>query len=81
MTVVVRLFARAREVAGTDSMAVDVADGASVANIRAALVARIPAAAELIARSAVGVNGEYADDEHVVGPADEIALIPPVSGG
>ena len=80
MTVTVRLFARVRELAGTESVVVDV-DPADVTSIRKALTARLPAARELIARSAVAVNGEYAHEEQSLTAADEVALIPPVSGG
>jgi molybdopterin synthase catalytic subunit len=80
MTVAVRLFARVREFAGTDLVRLDVAC-VTVAGIRCALAARYPQAASLIARSAVAVNGEYAPGEQSVNADDEIALIPPVSGG
>ena len=80
MTAAVRLFARARELAGADSVRLDIGNR-TVAGIRDELAARYPLAAGLIARSAVAVNGEYADDDQPVGAEDEIALIPPVSGG
>jgi MoaE-MoaD fusion protein len=80
MTVAVRLFARFRELAGGDIVSVDVEAG-TVAAVRAAVAARLPAGRELIARSAVAVNGEYAAEERTVTGADEVALIPPVSGG
>jgi molybdopterin converting factor small subunit len=53
----------------------------TVAGVRAALAAAVPAIAPLLARSAVAVGGRYAADETLVGPDDEIAIIPPVSGG
>ena len=80
MTVTVHLFARVRELAGADRVQLDVGTG-SVADVRAAVAAWCPAAAGLVARSAVAVNGEYAADDSTVSAADEIALIPPVSGG
>lgn len=80
MSVTVLLFARLSELIGGNRVRVDVADR-SVATVRAALARQHPAAAGLIARSAAAVNGEYAGDEREVGPEDEIALIPPVSGG
>jgi MoaE-MoaD fusion protein len=80
MTVTVRLFAHAREAAGTDAVKIDLGTG-WVNEIRSALTVRFPALAGLIARSAVAVNSEYAANDRSVSPADEIALIPPVSGG
>ena len=80
MTVTVRLFARLRELAGADAVDVDVTP-ATVTAVRAALAARMPAARDLFARSAVAVNGEYAVEEQQIAAADEVALIPPVSGG
>ena len=76
----VRLFARARDLAGAELVRLEVATGA-VAEIRQGLAARYAQAAGLVACSAVAVNGEYAADDQVAGPDDEIALIPPVSGG
>ena len=80
MTVTVRLFARLRELAGADAVSLDVHEP-SPAAVRAALAARVPEAAGLVARSALAVNGEYAGEDRSFAAADEIALIPPVSGG
>ena len=80
MTVTVRLFARLRELADADDIRVD-AGGPTVAAVRTALAEQLPAGRELIVRSAVAVNGEYAPGEQAVSAADEVAFIPPVSGG
>ena len=75
----VRLFAALREEAGASWVE---ADGATVAEIVDELAARY---GERFARIAdVGtfvVNGERAAREAAVGPSDEVALLPPVSGG
>lgn len=81
MTLTVRLFARVRELVGAECCAVDVPVGSTIAAVRLALGNRYPQAKELIARSAMAVNCELATDERAVEPADEIAVIPPVSGG
>jgi molybdopterin converting factor subunit 1 len=78
--VTVRLFAHVRETAGIDTVDLELGSG-SVGEIRSALADRLPAAAGLIARSALAVNSEYAPDDRAVSAADEVALIPPVSGG
>jgi len=80
MTVTVRLFARVRETAGTEVVRLDLSGG-SVAEVREKLGARYPPLVSLIARSALAVNGEYAPDDRAVSETDEVALIPPVSGG
>jgi sulfur-carrier protein len=81
MTVTVHLFAAARDLAGADSLAVELSAGATVADLRAELARRVPALAGLLAKSAVAVNHDFAEDGHVLQPADEVAIIPPVSGG
>ena len=72
----VRLFAGLRELAGSDSLQLHLADGASVADALVELSGQIDARGCLLA-----VNREYADDDHILAAGDELALIPPVSGG
>jgi molybdopterin converting factor subunit 1 len=82
MEVEVRLFAMLRERAGSESVTVDLAEGATVRDALAAVGAQ-HGLRELIARMPVvmAVNREYADEDAPLGPGDELALIPPVSGG
>ena len=79
MTHVVRLFARARDLAGADHVTVDLPDGATVADLRRRLGETHPRLADLLARSALAVADEFAADALVLPPAAEIALLPPVS--
>ena len=81
MTFHVRLFARARDLAGADVLALDLPTGATVADLRRALAAAHPALVPLLERSAVAINADFADIEQVLPPGAEIALLPPVSGG
>jgi molybdopterin converting factor subunit 1 len=81
MTVVVRVFARARDLAGRDSISLDLPAEATVAELRRRLAAEVPALAGLLARSAFGVNSEFAEDDLPIPAGAEIALLPPVSGG
>jgi molybdopterin synthase catalytic subunit len=80
MEVVVRLFAGLRERAGSPALALDLAEPATVADLHAALegtpVGGLPARSFIVA-----VNREYADGTVPVRAGDEVALIPPVSGG
>src|SRR4029079_13330525 len=70
----VRLFAGLRERAGASHLDVELPDGATVADLLALM--------ELAPRSCVAaINREYADAATRIGPGDEVALVPPVSGG
>lgn len=74
-----RLFAQIREAAGTGSAEVD---GSTVAEIVAAATARFGGDFEaLLPTCRVWVNGEPALETDTVSPDDEVALLPPVSGG
>lgn len=53
----------------------------TVAALRRQLTDTWPSLADLLPRCAVAVNHEYATDDQVLNPADEVAIIPPVSGG
>lgn len=77
----VRLFARARDLAGSEAVELDLPDGATVADVKRELGRRYPGLVSLLARSAVAVNDEFAGDEQVLPRQAEIALLPPVSGG
>jgi molybdopterin synthase catalytic subunit len=74
--VVVRLFAGLRERAGTDRRELDLDDGASVEDVWPALDLGDEPAGLLYA-----INRTYADRGQALGDGDEVALIPPVSGG
>jgi len=74
-----RLFAPAREAAGTGR---DVVDGSTVADVLSASIERYGAAfAAVLPTCRVWVNGEPAEPDLAVGETDEVALLPPVSGG
>jgi molybdopterin synthase sulfur carrier subunit len=76
---VLRLFAGAREAAGTGR---DTVSGATVGEVLAAARRRYGGSFEaVLAPSRVWVNGEPAAADDPVGEADEVAVLPPVSGG
>jgi len=83
MVLQVRLFAVLRERAGRDSLEIEVGEGAVVAEALQALAAASePLGAALAAMPVVmAVNRNYVDTEATLSPGDELALIPPVSGG
>ncbi len=81
MQVTVKLFAAARQLAGRESVTLELDSEATVATLRKALVAQVPDLNALVRHAMIAVNTEYARDDLPLGEADEIALIPPVSGG
>jgi molybdopterin synthase catalytic subunit/molybdopterin converting factor small subunit len=76
MTLQVKLFAMLKERAGRDRIEVELAEGATVGDLLAEL-------SDLIGMMPVrvAVNREYGDDRDTLRSGDELALIPPVSGG
>ena len=81
MKLSVRLFARAREMAGTDRVELDVPDSARIADLRSALAERFPEISPLVSSLLFGVGTDYADDRTPLDCETEIACFPPVSGG
>jgi MoaE-MoaD fusion protein len=80
MRVSVRLFAGLRERAGTDRLEVELPEDARVADVLAAMAAT-PVGALRDRECVVAVNREYAAADTPVHAGDEVALVPPVSGG
>ena len=80
MKVSVRLFAGLRERAGSRSIDVELPEGANVSDLLAAMAAT-PVGEIQAGQCVVAINREYADLGEEIRPQDEIALIPPVSGG
>jgi molybdopterin synthase catalytic subunit len=72
----VRLFAGLRERAGRDELVLDLPEGARVADALAAVEHLAPGVSLVLA-----VNREYASEDVVLSPGDEVAVVPPVSGG
>jgi molybdopterin converting factor subunit 1 len=81
MRVAVKLFAAGRELAGAAECVLELDDAATVADVRRKLVEQCAALAPLVPRSLVAVNADYAADATPLQAGDEVALIPPVSGG
>lgn len=76
---VLRLFAQAREIAGVGRTQVD---GATVGEVVASACARFGDEFTAITRtSRIWLNGQAAADDDPVGADDEVAILPPVSGG
>lgn len=77
----VRLFAGARELAGKAEIEVELAAGATVADLRRVIGVREPKLALLVARAMIAIDEEYAPDDQAIAANARLALIPPVSGG
>lgn len=81
MPVTVRLFARLRELAGADEVVRAVAQSATVGDVWQSLAAEWPALAPYAGSLSCAVNAEYARMTTPVSDGDEVAFLPPVSGG
>jgi sulfur-carrier protein len=76
---IVRMFAAAREAAGTGRAELP---GTTVEEVlRGACASFGEGFAAVLATCRIWVNGEQADSTTAVGPSDEVAVLPPVSGG
>lgn len=76
---VIKTFGITKDIVGSRETVVEF-DGENVAALRKALKARYPRLGE-IRSLMIAVNNTYAEDDTSIGESDEIALIPPVSGG
>ena len=79
--VTLRLFAVFREALGTSTLTQEVPAGTTVEQLLSQLVAEYPALAGAEAAVSFSVNRTYATAETVLQAGDEVAFIPPVSGG
>jgi molybdopterin converting factor subunit 1 len=81
MFVTIRLFARLREIAGSAELTRDLQDGATARTAWNALVAEFPALDDYTRVVSCAVNEEYARLTATLKDGDELAFLPPVSGG
>ena len=81
MRIDVKLFAVLRERAGTEQLSLDVGEGARVGDAVEAIGHRFPSIRDLLPRVAFAVNRGYVKSDAKLTDGDELALIPPVSGG
>ncbi len=81
MRVTVRLFARLRDITGASELSRQVPAGATIRTVWHELAGEFPALADYERSISSAVNTEYARMEHVLRDGDEVAFLPPVSGG
>ena len=81
MLVTVRLFARLREIAGTPDVSIVLPESATVLEAWQALASRFPAVGAYAGTVSCAVNEDYSRMNTVLKDGDEVAFLPPVSGG
>ncbi len=81
MRVTVRLFARLREIAGRTELTREVERGATIASVWRQLADEFPAFGPYERSIPSAVNADYARMDTELRDGDEVAFLPPVSGG
>jgi molybdopterin synthase sulfur carrier subunit len=81
LRITIRLFARLREIAGAGELRREVEAPATAAAVWETLTTEFPALAEYRAVISCAVNEQYAKFETPLAEEDEVAFLPPVSGG
>jgi molybdopterin converting factor subunit 1 len=81
MRITVKLFAILRDRAGTSELALDLPSGSATSVALESIATKLPAIRDLLPRAALAINREYAARDATLHHGDELALIPPVSGG
>jgi molybdopterin converting factor subunit 1 len=81
MRVTVKLFARLRDIAGTPELTRELAPGATIGAVWRQLSGEFPELAQYERSISSALNADYAKMDAVVRDGDEVAFLPPVSGG
>ncbi len=81
MQVTVKLFGSIREAAGAKELAVSLPEGSTVTDLRLLLARDHPSFEEMADRLRISVNYEFVSGDAALSEGDEVAFLPPVSGG
>jgi len=81
MSLEVRLFAVARELADCERLSINLPADSTVADLREQLLEQVPGLAPLAQQLVFAVDEQYTSDDTVLQPGVDVACIPPVSGG
>tara|TARA_Y100000590_G_scaffold58319_1_gene61629 strand:- start:2433 stop:2684 length:252 start_codon:yes stop_codon:yes gene_type:complete len=81
MKVTVKTFAALRDIIGSANVEIDVSSDATVREVLRVVNELYPKMDKIASQIMIAVNMEYVDLDHTVHQNDEVALIPPVSGG
>ena len=80
MNIKILLFGVTRDIIGDSTLDIEISDSQNVGDMMKELKTRFPDLNRLKSLL-VAVNNEYAEEDKILNQSDEIALIPPVSGG
>ncbi len=80
MKCTIKAFGISREIIGGKLLEMEVPDGITISDLKKALIKKYPTFDSLKSLY-VAINNEYAQEDAILKGGDEIALIPPVSGG
>jgi len=78
---IIRFFARARDLAGIDWCRLDLPPGSLVRDLRRRLVEEYPELVALLEHSAIAIDQKVASADMAISNDTEVAVLPPVSGG
>jgi molybdopterin converting factor subunit 1 len=81
MMIALRYFAAVRETLGRERDSFDLPEGGTIAELRAMVVTRYPAAQAILARCVAARNRAFAPDATQLSEGDEVVFIPPMAGG
>ena len=81
MKVKVKLFAMLREMAGREETILEVPDEISCEEVLLHLQTELPVLGSVLKPCLIAINGRYVDKVVDVSEGDEVAILPPVSGG
>jgi molybdopterin synthase sulfur carrier subunit len=76
----IKAFGISREIIGSKLLEMEMPDSQSILDLKKALIEKYPTF-ESLKSLYIAVNNEYAPEDAILKEGDEIALIPPVSGG
>ena len=81
MRIKVQFFSQLKEIVGAGEISIDLAEGASVADLLEQLYLRYPGLRTWDRNLLNGAGVEFVDRNYIIQPSDEIAIMPPVQGG
>ncbi len=77
----VKLFAQAKDLAGSESIEIQTEEQTTVARFRELLSEQYPSLQAIVPHLLIAIDMNYVSDDFLINPESEIACFPPVSGG